>query len=388
MLVVVIGHEGEGPGIDLVRELERTCASRCACRRCPTKPSRDLARDGIEPDTVDAVVALADGLPGLARREAAAWAERAAAERLSAAAAASVGAESAAAAAGASVLDEVTAARRVPLASGCSCRSRPCRASAVPVARDLRGRRRRPVRGPRASRRRAHRADDRPPSRRRGRSVRQWQVVDRSRRPATARAQRTAARRCRMAGRGDRPRRRRARRDRRCNGEGRRRPAPPRDRSVRGGARHGAGRCGGRPSARPPARPGGGLARRRGDPCRSARRIGVVASHVRDDRGRPNARRPAVDRGDSSDRARAGAPDGVRGGAGTGVDGRSAMSPATMLHSRWCPLRWPKYGNGARTTPFPPRRTQRSADWLRPSSVSATARSTRSARRVVVRCAR
>jgi DNA-binding SARP family transcriptional activator/WD40 repeat protein len=109
LMLVIIGHDGEGPGIDLVRELDRTCASTLHLAGLPDRAIAEiLLRDGIETEAIDAVVALADGLPGLARREAAAWAERAAAERLSAAAAVSVGAQSAAAVAGASVRDEVT----------------------------------------------------------------------------------------------------------------------------------------------------------------------------------------------------------------------------------------------------------------------------------------
>ncbi len=76
-------------------------------------PDGDLARivvaDGLDDDAVTATVAVAGGLPGLARREAAAWAERAASDRLQAATASSLGASAVADEARASVFDEVLA---------------------------------------------------------------------------------------------------------------------------------------------------------------------------------------------------------------------------------------------------------------------------------------
>ena len=64
-------------------------------------------RDGVEPTAMPAIIAISDGLPGVARREAAAWAERTASERLRVAAMSSVGATAIAERAQASVLDEV-----------------------------------------------------------------------------------------------------------------------------------------------------------------------------------------------------------------------------------------------------------------------------------------
>jgi DNA-binding SARP family transcriptional activator/WD40 repeat protein len=66
-----------------------------------------VAADGVDPASVAAVVAVANGRPGVARREAAAWAERTASERLRSAAASSVDAIANAEVAQASVLDEV-----------------------------------------------------------------------------------------------------------------------------------------------------------------------------------------------------------------------------------------------------------------------------------------
>jgi DNA-binding SARP family transcriptional activator/WD40 repeat protein len=66
-----------------------------------------VAADGVDHEAVAAVVAVARGLPGVARREAAAWAERAASERLTVDSASSIGATVAADEARASVFDDV-----------------------------------------------------------------------------------------------------------------------------------------------------------------------------------------------------------------------------------------------------------------------------------------
>ena len=86
---------------------------RCHLVAAPSSPSmtrrwlRSSWRTGSTREAVAAVVAVARGLPGVARREAAAWAERAATERLTADSASSIGARVAAAEARASVFDDV-----------------------------------------------------------------------------------------------------------------------------------------------------------------------------------------------------------------------------------------------------------------------------------------
>jgi len=108
LLLLLIGADEPGPAIRLVRELERT-----VCMTISLAPLSDqalnelLIADGVDSETAAAAVTLASGLSGVARREAMAWAERAAMERLNAAATRSIGAQSEAASAGASVFDEV-----------------------------------------------------------------------------------------------------------------------------------------------------------------------------------------------------------------------------------------------------------------------------------------
>ena len=213
--------------------------------------------------------------------------------------------------------------RRVARASRHAGRRRPRWASAVPLARALRAGRRRPVRRPRAPRRRAHRADDRPPSGRRDRPVRERQVVHRPRRPAAARAQRAIARAASHGGpTSSCPATTRSPRSTR------RRRTTTRVRSLlvidqfEEVIADRADRRGGRTSARPPVRPGARRRGRRGDPRRPAR--GASASsraHVRDVRGRPDAHRTAVDRGDAAHRPRAGPPHRVHGRARARGDG-------------------------------------------------------------------
>jgi len=108
VLVVLIGSDIDAPGTQLLRELERSCAVALDLSRMSDRElAQMLAGEGIDDDAVAAALVLADGLPGAARREAAAWAERAATDRLNEAATRSIGAQSAAAIAGASVFDEV-----------------------------------------------------------------------------------------------------------------------------------------------------------------------------------------------------------------------------------------------------------------------------------------
>ena len=108
LFFVLVGQDVDGPVIRLIHDLERSCSSTLYLAPMSDHDVADiLAREGIDSEAIDAAVAMADGLPGMARREAAAWAERAATDRLNAAAAVSIGARSAATRAGASMLDEV-----------------------------------------------------------------------------------------------------------------------------------------------------------------------------------------------------------------------------------------------------------------------------------------
>ena len=105
---MLVGHDGDGPGIQLIRELERSCASTLVLAPLSDREiAMVVTGERVDAEAIAAAVAVAGGLPGVARREAAAWAERAAADRLNVAATISIGARSAAAIAGASVLDEV-----------------------------------------------------------------------------------------------------------------------------------------------------------------------------------------------------------------------------------------------------------------------------------------
>lgn len=108
VLLVLVGHSGGGPGVQLIHDLEQSVAGTLELGPMTDHEIAEVVQsEGLDPHAADAVVAVAGGLPGVARREAAAWAERVATDRLNAAASASIGARSAAARAGESVLDEV-----------------------------------------------------------------------------------------------------------------------------------------------------------------------------------------------------------------------------------------------------------------------------------------
>ena len=108
LLLVLVGNDAQSPAILLAHELERTSSATLELTAMSDHElAQMLATEGVDAEAAGAAVAMAIGLPGVARREAAAWAERAATERLNAAATVSIGARSAAAVAGASVLDEV-----------------------------------------------------------------------------------------------------------------------------------------------------------------------------------------------------------------------------------------------------------------------------------------
>ena len=124
MLLVVADPSGSGPAFQALLRLER---SEGRTLHLDALSDESLARlvvaDGVDGDGVAAVLAVAGGLPGVARREAAAWAERAASDRLTAAAVSSIDATAVAAEKRASMFDDVLAlvaarARRDELSSG------------------------------------------------------------------------------------------------------------------------------------------------------------------------------------------------------------------------------------------------------------------------------
>ena len=108
MVVSIVDPSAGGPVVNAVGRIERAGA-----HTIELAPMLDdeigavISAAGLSPEAVRAVTTTAGGLPGVARREAAAWAEATAGERLRAAAASSVDSQDAAARAQASVLDEV-----------------------------------------------------------------------------------------------------------------------------------------------------------------------------------------------------------------------------------------------------------------------------------------
>lgn len=108
LLLLIIDPGDGGPAVNAVRRLEPELAMTIEIG--PMPPDDIVAivtADGVDPAEAGAIAATSNGLPGVARREAAAWAERTASERLRAAAASSLGAVNQARQARASVLDEV-----------------------------------------------------------------------------------------------------------------------------------------------------------------------------------------------------------------------------------------------------------------------------------------
>ena len=120
LVVLIVDPSGGGPAVAAIGRLDPEQA-----RTLSVGPmsSADIAAivvaDGVEVDAVPPVVALADGRPGAARREAAAWAERTASDRLRAATVSSAGALAVAQQAQVSVLDEV-----VELVAACAAGTR------------------------------------------------------------------------------------------------------------------------------------------------------------------------------------------------------------------------------------------------------------------------
>ena len=134
LVLVIADPSGGGPVIQALRHLPGAVASTVG-------PLADddvadiVAGDGVAADAVSVIVALAGGLPGAARREAASWAERAASDRLQATTASAIGAVAASDVAQASVFDDVlqlvaARARRNELVSSSWAGRQPYRALA------------------------------------------------------------------------------------------------------------------------------------------------------------------------------------------------------------------------------------------------------------------
>jgi DNA-binding SARP family transcriptional activator/WD40 repeat protein len=135
LLLLVADPAAGGAAIGAVRRLPAAATTTLG-----PLPDEDLARivlaDGVAEDSVAATVAVAAGLPGVARREAAAWAERAASDRLQVAAVSSLGASAAADEARATMFDDVLAlvaarARRDELVTASLAGRHPYRALAA-----------------------------------------------------------------------------------------------------------------------------------------------------------------------------------------------------------------------------------------------------------------
>ena len=108
LLLIVIDPSAGGPAVSAFSWLDHGAAMAIEVESMTDDElATVLAADGVEPTAMPAIIAISDGLPGVARREAAAWAERTASERLRVAAMSSVGATAIAQRAQASVLDEV-----------------------------------------------------------------------------------------------------------------------------------------------------------------------------------------------------------------------------------------------------------------------------------------
>jgi DNA-binding SARP family transcriptional activator/WD40 repeat protein len=134
LMVVIADPAAGGPAVGALRRLPAVTTT------LPPLPDDDIARlvaaDGVDETAIAATVAVSDGLPGVARREAAVWAERTASDRLQADAASSLGAAAVADEARASVFDDVLAlvaarARRDELVGAALAGRHPYRALAA-----------------------------------------------------------------------------------------------------------------------------------------------------------------------------------------------------------------------------------------------------------------
>ena len=107
-LLVVIDRSGGGPAVTAIDRLDPTGSSTIDVEAMPSEElAAVIGAEGVDPNAVAGIIAVSNGLPGVAKRETAAWAERTASERLRVAAASSLGANALAQRAQASVLDEV-----------------------------------------------------------------------------------------------------------------------------------------------------------------------------------------------------------------------------------------------------------------------------------------
>jgi WD40 repeat protein/DNA-binding SARP family transcriptional activator len=108
LLLVVIDRSGGGPVVTAIDQLDPTGSSTIDVEAMPSEElATVISAEGVDPNAVAGIIAVSNGLPGVAKRESAAWAERTASERLRIAAASSLGANALAQRAQASVLDEV-----------------------------------------------------------------------------------------------------------------------------------------------------------------------------------------------------------------------------------------------------------------------------------------
>jgi DNA-binding SARP family transcriptional activator/WD40 repeat protein len=108
MLLVIADPSGSGAALQGVLRLDDTGLSTVDVGAMDDELLAALVvADGVDIEGAGAVVAVARGLPGVARREAALWAERSASDRLTAASSSALGANAAAAKARASVFDDV-----------------------------------------------------------------------------------------------------------------------------------------------------------------------------------------------------------------------------------------------------------------------------------------
>jgi DNA-binding SARP family transcriptional activator/energy-coupling factor transporter ATP-binding protein EcfA2 len=83
LVVVILDAGASGPAVDALTRLERAGARCLPLGAVADAELFELAvGEGVDPREASAVVALADGRPGVARREAVAWVERAASARL------------------------------------------------------------------------------------------------------------------------------------------------------------------------------------------------------------------------------------------------------------------------------------------------------------------
>jgi WD40 repeat protein len=108
LLVLVMDQAAGGPAVTAIDRLDPTGVSTIDVGAMPDDELAGvIAAAGVDEGAIGGIVAVSNGLPGLAKREAAAWAERTASERLRMAATSSLGANALAQRAQASVLDEV-----------------------------------------------------------------------------------------------------------------------------------------------------------------------------------------------------------------------------------------------------------------------------------------